>query len=410
VRLRAGLESRPVAPFAVAGFVVLLLVGLVGVQILRGTGRREAIRDAREVTRLAGQGVVAPELRPGLERGDPAAVARVDRVVRASILHDPVVRVKIWDATGRILYSDEPRLIGQRFPLQADELAALRTGRPDAEVSDLRKPENRFERRFGQLLEVYLGVREPNGRRLLFETYQRYGSVAASGRRLWLEFAPALIGALVLLYLVQLPLAISLVRRLRREQHERERALAAERRRIAQDLHDGPVQTLAGVSFSLAASGDREAAALTRRSMQQLRSLLVDIYPPSLEREGLRAALSDLLTPLGGRGVATRLEVPEDLRLPAEVEALLYRTAQEAVRNAASHAEPTTVSVRASAADGHARLEVADDGRGFSGDEQRPGHFGLRVVRDIVGQAGGRVEVRSAPGEGTTVTVEVPTR
>ena len=404
--------SRPVAPFAIAGLVAMLLVGLVGVQILRGTGRKEAIRDSREVTRLAGQGVVAPQLRPGLTSGDPDAIAAVDRVVRGSILRAPVVRVKIWDATGRILYSDRPELIGQRYHLGDDELAALRSGRPDAEVSDLSKPENRFERPFGQLLEVYLGIQGPKGQHVLFETYQRYSSVAASGRRLWLRFLPALAAALVLLYLVQMPLALSLVRRIRRAQEERETLLAAERRRIAQDLHDGPVQTLAGVSFSLAASGDHEAAALTRQSMQQLRTLLVDIYPPSLEREGLRAALSDLLKPLGGRGVETELDVPATLPLTPEVEALLYRAAQEAVRNVSTHAQASSVTVRASAHNGHARLEVTDDGRGFVVKQPigRRGHFGLQLVHDIVREAGGRVEVRSAPGEGTTVAVEVPTR
>jgi two-component system, NarL family, sensor kinase len=420
--------SRPVAQFALTGLAVLLLVGLVAVQILRATGRSEAIADAREVTRLAGQGIVAGELRPGIFSGDPQAIAHLDEIVRTRVLRAPVVRVKLWDASGRILYSDQRELIGRHFPLARDELEALRSGHPISEVSDLAKSENRFERRFGQLLEVYLGIGAPGGRRVLFETYQSYSSVSASGRRLWLRFAPALVGALVLLYLVQLPLALSLVRRLRRGQQEREQLLhrtldasAAERRRVAQDLHDGVVQSLAGVSFGLAAATEglehgvpraavEEAAAETRRAIRQLRTLLVDIYPPSLEREGLHAALSDLLTPLAGHGVETHVDVAPSLHLAPELQTLLYRTAQEAVRNAADHGDPRSVSVRASASDGKVLLEVADDGRGFAVGEQagRPGHFGLRLVREIVAEAGGTMDVRSAPGEGTTVSVEVP--
>ena len=91
----------------------------------------------------------------------------------------PVVRVKIWDARGRILYSDVRALIGTRYQLGDDELRALRTGGTKAELSDLGRPENRFERGFGNLLEVYLGVRTPTGQRVLFEDYQRFSSVSA---------------------------------------------------------------------------------------------------------------------------------------------------------------------------------------------------------------------------------------
>ena len=69
--------------------------------------------------------------------------------------------MKLWDRTGRIVYSDEPGLIGARYPLGAEELADFRGPEADAEVSDLSKPENRFERSFGKLLEVYVPVMTP---------------------------------------------------------------------------------------------------------------------------------------------------------------------------------------------------------------------------------------------------------
>src|SRR4051795_2027531 len=252
--------ARAVVQFAVTGTCALLLLGFLAVTLLRNTGKSEAIRDARQTTRLPGGGGGAPAITPALERGDARAIASMDRLLRRSVLREPIVRVKIWNPAGKIIYSDRHELIGSGYKLGEDELKALRTGTDDAEVSDLSRPENRFERPEKKLLEVYLGVRSPQGHALLFEAYQRYSSISASGTRLWKRFVPVLIGALVLLELAQIPLAWSLARRLQRGQREREallrRAIDAsehERRRIAQDLHDGVVQTLAGVSSHLVA-------------------------------------------------------------------------------------------------------------------------------------------------------------
>jgi hypothetical protein len=216
------------------------VLGFVAVQVLQDTGRDEAIRDAQRETVLAGRGIIAPAITPALVAGEPSAIARMDQVVRRYVLRDPVVRIKIWSPSGRILYSDEHRLIGTRYTLGSDERQALSTGGVDAEVSDLARPENRFERSQHKLLEVYLGVTAAGGRRLLFEDYLRYSSVATSGRRLWRAFVPALIVTLALLELAQIPLAWSLARRIQRGQAEREallrRAIDAsevERRRIA---------------------------------------------------------------------------------------------------------------------------------------------------------------------------------
>ena len=416
-----------VAQFAIPGIVAVALIGILGVQVFRNTGKDEAIRDAKQLTNLAARGIVAPRLTPGALSGDPAARRALDRIVRTSVLNGPVVRVKIWDASGRILYSDMPALIGSRYQIGDDELHALRTGGTKAELSDLTRPENRFERHFGKLLEVYLGVRTPSGQRVLFEDYQRFSSVSASGQRLWRAFAPALIGALLLLELVQVPLAWTLARRLRRGQEQREallrRAIDAsdnERRRIARDLHDGVVQNLAGASFGVAAAAEEandersravlaDAAAEMRNTIRALRTLLVDIYPPSLHREGLEPALSDLLAPSAGKLEAS-LDVPPGLQLPPEVEALLFRAAQETVRNVLAHADANRVAVHVRVDDGHAVLEVVDDGRGFEPSAARTGHFGLRMLGDLARDAGGSLAVESRAGEGTRVRLEVPVR
>lgn len=421
-----------VARFALGGLFALAVVGVISFLVTRNIGRSEALKHARDVTRIVGREIVEPNLPKGLIEGQPVAIARLDRIVHRRVLRDPIVRVKIWTPSGRLAYSDEPRLIGRRYKLGSDELASLKTGEVDSGVSDLSRPENQFERGQGDLLEVYLPVKGPGGEPLLFEAYQQFSSVASSGREIWLAFAPALLIALLVLELVQLSLASSMAKRIRRGSKEREALLQravdasdAERRRIAADVHDGIVQDLAGLSFSLAAAAERagsgegepaeqvlkRGADQTRQSVRELRGLLIEIYPPSLERAGLEAALSDLLAPLGGRGIKTSLEVPDQLEIPPEPEALLFRAAQEAIRNAAAHAEPHRVDVSVRSQPDAVTLIVSDDGRGFSVDEPArgtaEGHLGLSLLRDLAADAEAALDIQSTPGSGTRVRLEV---
>ncbi len=419
------------AKFAVGGLVALAAVGVGSYFLMRHIGTTEAIDNSKTVTRIVGRQIVEPELTDGILHERPSSISRLDRVVENRVLSDEIVRVKIWTAGGRIVYSDKNRLIGSRYQLGADDLQVLRQGGVDAGVTDLSQPENRFERAQGNVLEVYLGVHAPNGRPLLFETYQRFSSIASSGSSIWKAFAPAIIGALLILALLQVPLASSMARRLRRGHAEREALLKKaidasdqERRRIAGDLHDGVVQSLSGTAFSLAAAAERtggngsgtahealqRGAAQTRQSVGELRSLMVDIYPPSLREKGLESALLDLTASLEQRGIATELDVPPGLHLTAETEAVLYRVAQEAVRNAAMHAEPTRVTVAVEHGDGWVSLTVTDNGRGLPGEASSPaGHFGMQLMRDLVADADGELEIEPGPDGGTRVRLEVPT-
>jgi signal transduction histidine kinase len=420
--------------FALAGLLAVVAVGVIAVIAQRNAARNDAIRDARTLARLAGDGILAPNVNQALLDGDPRQVAHVDKLVRDKILtEDGIVRVKLWDSTGHIVYSDLHSLRGRRFDLPEDEREAFTTGKVAAELTDLSRAENRFDRLSGKLLEVYLPIRSVEGKPLLFELYQRQSSVATTARKTWLSFAPALIGALLLLQLLQLPLAYRMARTLHDNRQEREalllRALAAsdtERRRIASDLHDGVVQDLAGTSYALAAAADRidgtagpevsgalrDGAKQTRRSIRQLRSLLVDIYPPDLHRAGLAAALSDLVAPLESRGVRARVDLPPGLRLEPEAEALMFRTAQEALRNVMAHSNAEHVDVSVCLENSHAGLTIADDGRGFTPDvaeaAREDGHLGLRVLQDMARDAGGKLDIDSEPGRGTRVLLEVP--
>ncbi|HEX3906561.1 MAG TPA: ATP-binding protein [Mycobacteriales bacterium] len=424
--------ARPVLGFALVGIVAVSIVGVGTFAASRRVGQREAIADARTTTLIKAQTIVEPVVTNGLASGQPAAVAKVAQVVRSSVLDPSLVRVKIWNRSGTIVYSDQPLLQGMTFQLGDEERSALDNGVIEAEVSDLSRPENQFERNQGKLLEVYLPIRMPNGGRLLFEAYYRYGAVSASGRRIWRSFAPVSIGALVALELVQIPLAWSLARRLRTRQQERERLLRQaveasdnERRRIASDLHDGVVQDLAGVAFQLAGSARQDAvlpatstllersATQVRESITSLRSLLVDIYPPKLAEAGLSAALMDLTTAASIRGLVTSCEVDGiDVEIPSPTDRLIYRAAREAIRNVVTHAKARHLTVTVTTHDGMATLVVADDGVGFSEEtaaaRAAEGHVGLRGLADLVADASGRLQIESSPGNGTRLRLELP--
>jgi hypothetical protein len=153
-----------VAKFAIAGVLALVVLGGISVLVLGEISRMQAVKEAKRLTELVGRELVQPHLSDGLLRGDRKAVARLDRIVRSRVLGRDFVRVKLWGPDGRILYSDRPALVGTRYQLGADDLEVLRHGGVAAGISDLSRPENRFERRSGKLLEVYMPVRTPDGR------------------------------------------------------------------------------------------------------------------------------------------------------------------------------------------------------------------------------------------------------
>jgi two-component system NarL family sensor kinase len=430
-RLHPVSVPKAVATFLIAGLVVLTAGGVVLALAQRRTATAEAIRDARTLTNLEATDVIGPLLRDEALVPGPAQEA-LDRVVRERVLGSHIVRVKIWDATGRIVYSDDVDLIGMQFPLPADELVALQTGRTSAEVSNLDSAENRDERQFGRLLQVYQGVTTPTGQRLLFETYQPYQVITDSSRRMWLTSMPILVGGLLLLYLIQAPLAYRMARRLRSSQEEREALLLAalaasdrERATIAADLHDGVVQGLAGASYSLAAAAERSrptnpalaetmsaTATDLRRWVRELRSLVVTITPPALHAQGLATSLADLAATLEVRGLTVSLDIAGTDELEETAETLVYRAAQEAVRNIVRHADARAVEITVARAEpGTLVLRVRDDGRGFDAaadSARRRGSVGLELLSTLVSSHGGTLTVDATPGGGTVLTMCLP--
>jgi signal transduction histidine kinase len=416
---------RDVLRVAVPALLALVLLAAASFVLVRKEAEAEALGEA---TRLA-EVIARTAIEPTLETVDvdvPTQRDQLDALVRGRLLVDPIVSARLWRADGSIAYASEPALIGQVFALGPEEREILDEGGTEADVSDLTKPENRYERGFGELIEVYTPVVGGDGTRYLFETYTLKSAIDASAERIMSAFVPLLLGSLVILAGILTALSWRMAVRMRQASAAREQLLRrsldsseTERRRIAADLHDGVVQDLAGVTYALAALAERStdpdsrsmltrASDTTRRAVRSLRTLLVDIYPPSLSAAGLAAAISDLLASLPA-SISCTFSPPNDpVSLEDEQQAAVYRVARETLQNVAKHAQAAHVDVRLERVGrAGALLRVQDDGVGFDPAATPSGHFGLALLTELAESVGGRYSVDSAPGRGTTVEFEV---
>lgn len=199
--------------------------------------------------------------------------------------------------------------------------------------------------------------------------------------------------------------------------------LEAEVKRLAQALHDDAGQLLAAVHIQLEdigrmlAPGFRERLQEVRRVLDQiedqLRGLAHELRPPALEDQGLLPALQNLASVVSRR---TKLLVSvassESTRLPMKIEAVLYRVVQEALKNAAKHAQASAVKVRLWRLQDYVCCSVEDDGIGldhdpFSSGTARRG-LGLLGIHERLNVLGGSCEIQSAPGKGAKLSVKIP--
>ncbi|MEP7104582.1 MAG: sensor histidine kinase [Chloroflexota bacterium] len=192
-----------------------------------------------------------------------------------------------------------------------------------------------------------------------------------------------------------------------------ERILSAhedERRRIAQELHDQPVQDLIHLLRVLERGSANEAREVANQVVSELRRISRGLRPPTLDDLGVTAALRKLAADFPARsGVAATFRVEGvPRRVRPDIELGLFRVAQEALNNVARHAEAGNVSVRMRFTDDEVRLSVSDDGAGFIPGRSGEAALGIIGMTERAALVGGRLEVVSAPGKGTTVRTAVP--
>jgi signal transduction histidine kinase len=204
----------------------------------------------------------------------------------------------------------------------------------------------------------------------------------------------------------------------------RELSIVAERNRLALDLHDAVSQKLFALVLSAEVAGamlERDPGGahdqvaklqtLAQEALDELRSLVFELRPPDLERDGLGGALQKHVE-LQRRLQPNEIELVLDGELPADParDGEILRIAQEALQNAVKHSRASEIAVRLDADDGHIRLEVADNGVGFDPGtpSARSRRLGLTSMEERAQRIGATLEIHSTPGGGTTVRLEAP--
>ena len=200
---------------------------------------------------------------------------------------------------------------------------------------------------------------------------------------------------------------------------ERQRATgetrAAERARLAREIHDAISQHLFALrmiagGMRRADPGNQQALAIERISEEALRdmqALLIELRPASLNGAGLAPALEEICAAYHDRLGVTVDASLDDVTVPAPVGHALLRIAQEACANAVRHGNASRLAVSMTCQNGNVELAVRDSGTGFD-PAIRPAGAGLTNIRDRVAELGGTVDLDSAPGRGTALTVRVP--
>jgi PAS domain S-box-containing protein len=202
----------------------------------------------------------------------------------------------------------------------------------------------------------------------------------------------------------------------------RGKAALEERQKLARELHDSVSQTLYGIALSAKAVrqelGDGPAEvvepldyvlSLSEAGMAEMRALIFELRPESLETEGLVAALEKQAAALQTRhGIRVETDLCDEPETPLEAKEALYRIAQEALHNTVKHARAKRVGLRMTCASKQIMLEISDEGLGFDPTEDFPGHLGLDSMRERASRLGGTLEIYSSLGHGTRILARIP--
>jgi signal transduction histidine kinase len=199
-------------------------------------------------------------------------------------------------------------------------------------------------------------------------------------------------------------------------------AALEERQRLARELHDSVSQALYGIALGARTARtllDRDPSgavepieyisSLADAGLTEMRALIFELRPESLETEGLVAAITKQAAAIQARhGIKIDCRFASEPELPLPLKETLYRIAQEALHNTVKHAKAANVALTLESKDGHFSVTIRDDGTGFDPSGEFPGHLGLRSMRERAEKSGGSLLVESAPAAGTTIRATFP--
>jgi signal transduction histidine kinase len=190
-------------------------------------------------------------------------------------------------------------------------------------------------------------------------------------------------------------------------------ARESERKHLSHLLHEGAIQDLGALHLALQRHApSEEAILLVDSALAKLRNLSSGLHPPMLDFYGLEAALEQLAVQRGG-AIEPQTNIERLERLAPHVEIALFRIAQEALTNVQKHSNARRAWMRFGRVAGDVVLEIRDDGTGFDVDSTlrrtvHADHFGLATMHELATSIGGRLQITSAPRQGTTITVTLP--
>lgn len=449
--------------FALASLLAFVLVAVGAMYLLvRNALDRAELVGARHAT-FVGQSVLGP-LFEGVDLRRPVTGAEYRKAaaaVRSRVLSDGLaVRVKLWRPDGTIVFSDEPKLVGRRFPEEAPELAEVAEGHLEMGVSDLDDKENEFERTLADtLFYTYAPLRtRPNGPVVaVAEIYQDYSFIQDDIGAVVRRVAVIVVGGLAVLYALLLPIALRASRELRRRNEQlaellqREQETVAELRDLARKKDDfvsaashelrSPLTSILGslatlrrpdVGADQAARAEFLGAAerQARRLERLVENLLTEAHleearPVELADVDLREVATTVVAELGANG-RVMFELPAGTVRTDRTR--IVQVLRYLLENALKYSPGgSTVTVGAAVEDGELRMRVTDLGPGIDPADQAEiferfhqvdqsstrSHdglgLGLHLAKELVEELSGRVDVDSGPGRGSTFTVTVPT-
>jgi len=368
---------------------------------------------------------------------DPSLYARTMNDIAAA---DDVVRVVLYDAQARVLWSDDTALIGRRFA-HDNELRGALGGEIEAKIIRPGKEEHEGLRSFARIEEIYLPVRYARDGPVVavLEIYRYppafFAVIDRALTAVWLLGGGggfvlyAALFAMARLGLVEVGPGMGVVGVERRAERRRSeealrrmnQTLEEETKRLAHEVHDEAGQLIATAQLALAdvalemPASSREGVAKVSRVLDevadQLRRLAHELRPTVLDDLGLLSALEFLSQGVIKRtGLDVRVEGSTAGRLDPIIETTLYRVVQEAVLNVVKHARARSVIIRVEHGPTHIRCSIRDDGVGFDagGQPKGPRGLGLLGIGHRVETLGGRLEIRTRPGQGTTLVVGIP--
>jgi signal transduction histidine kinase len=423
--------------FLLLSFGTLVVVGAGTSVVSESIAAQGAEHDAR--TRASGMAgdIAVHRVTTALRNREPEAVRdlgkALSRAIGDDLTQEPMEHIVVWDSGGTVLWSETGE-IGDtfEFPEGVGRLAEQGSG------AKVFKPGERDESpphpgpgtADEKLAEVYIGARGADGKPFVFEAHTPIESIDDRSAAIFMRLLPLSLGGLLLLQLANVPLALSLARRVDRSTDHRSMILSRslmswhdERRRLAQDLHDGVIQDLSAMSYALPAVlaqlpddpeadparsiGERMTEALTQ-DLRALRSVLIDLVPADLDGNGLEVALETLAQRSADRGLQVDVTVQPDLGVGSTVAGLVYRVAREGLRNAEKHAEARTATLHVARLGDQVEVVVRDDGRGVRTTEAADGHVGLRLLEEVVADAGGSLALSNGTDQGAQLRGVIP--